>query len=539
MEDNSSEEKDSENVEIKSDENENHEEKESTVEKRKEAMKDKVSHWFKDHYNLMLFGVLILAFVVRVYYFILTKNQPLWWDEVSYGSLAKNLAFGLFENADALIGEKVIRPLFLPLLWSLLFKIGIGEIGARLLFEFIPSIISVFLIYLVVKEAYDKKIALISAFVLAISWMHIFYSMRLLTSVPALFLLLISVYFFIKSENENFNSKYFGIAIFFLSLSFLMRYIFNSLGFVYAAYILLLRRKYLLKKEFWIAGIIGVVPLIAFFLINYFTSGSFYPAFGVYTASFAQKPGPAWYTIGFLTHILRNPLIVLFTIGILYALFNLVIGYGLIRNKKYLRSNLLLLLLILVPLYFFIFVVRASEDRYLFIFFLSIAVFISQAIFLIYDFTKKYNKQLAVVVLLVILLFSGYAQLKFADSLIKGKKDSYAQMKEAFLWIEENSQEGESVMASYTELYSFYYGNRIAYGYPANETLFLEEIDEKKPDYFIVHAFNSFPQYILEFPEKHSDRFTPVKFYTFDGTNPILVIYKVNYPQDSINQTLF
>ncbi|MEM3074692.1 MAG: hypothetical protein QW727_02000 [Candidatus Pacearchaeota archaeon] len=61
---------------------------EEKIEKRKQ----KIKNWLSDKHNLVLFGILIFAFIIRLYYFALTKNQPLWWDEAEYMSAAKSYA---------------------------------------------------------------------------------------------------------------------------------------------------------------------------------------------------------------------------------------------------------------------------------------------------------------------------------------------------------------------------------------------------------------------------------------------------------------
>jgi len=47
----------------------------------KKSLKEKIKIWLKDPYNLVILGVIIFAFAIRLYYFSLTKNQPRWWDE--------------------------------------------------------------------------------------------------------------------------------------------------------------------------------------------------------------------------------------------------------------------------------------------------------------------------------------------------------------------------------------------------------------------------------------------------------------------------
>jgi len=55
-----------------------------------EERKSKVLDWFKDKNNRILIGILIFAFAIRLYYFIMTKSQPLWWDELCYGCFSES-----------------------------------------------------------------------------------------------------------------------------------------------------------------------------------------------------------------------------------------------------------------------------------------------------------------------------------------------------------------------------------------------------------------------------------------------------------------
>src|SRR3989344_6583926 len=149
-----------------------------------ELRKGKVKSWIKNPFNFAFLGIMLIAFSLRLYYFFITKNQALWWDELSYGGIAKtNFFYGYLGNApEMIINEIKIRPPLLPLLWSLLLKIGSTEAISKFFLELIPSVLSVILVYIIGKKIYDKKTALISSFILAISWMHIFYTMRMLTS---------------------------------------------------------------------------------------------------------------------------------------------------------------------------------------------------------------------------------------------------------------------------------------------------------------------------------------------------------------------
>src|SRR2546423_3270696 len=79
-------------------------------------------------YDLIFLALIVCALALRIYYFFLTKDQPLWWDEAEYMLKAKALAFGTPET-----GWYKSRPVLLPFLAAGLFKLGIGESAIRLL----------------------------------------------------------------------------------------------------------------------------------------------------------------------------------------------------------------------------------------------------------------------------------------------------------------------------------------------------------------------------------------------------------------------
>ena len=51
-------------------------------------LRNKIEMFLRNKYNLMFFGIILIAFIIRLYYFIYTYNQPLWWDEAEYMSMA-------------------------------------------------------------------------------------------------------------------------------------------------------------------------------------------------------------------------------------------------------------------------------------------------------------------------------------------------------------------------------------------------------------------------------------------------------------------
>src|SRR3989344_1878264 len=155
------------------------EEHEEVIKKRQ----DKVFAWLKDPLNFSLVAVLLFAAGIRLYYFFLVGNQPLWWDEACYGSLAKNLLTHQWDGTQLIIGETHIRPMLLPIMWAALLFLKMPESVIRFTLELIPSILSVFFVYLIGKEVFNKRVGIISAFIFSVLWVHLFYTVRLLTHI--------------------------------------------------------------------------------------------------------------------------------------------------------------------------------------------------------------------------------------------------------------------------------------------------------------------------------------------------------------------
>ena len=111
----------------------------------------------KDHNWLILLTFLILI-GIKLYYFSLTYNQPLWWDEADYMNQARAWAFG-----SPSWEMDIVRPIFFSFILSGLFKIGLEELSIRLL-ELILGILAMFYFYRLVRDMYNKYIAIAAAF---------------------------------------------------------------------------------------------------------------------------------------------------------------------------------------------------------------------------------------------------------------------------------------------------------------------------------------------------------------------------------------
>ncbi len=482
---------------------------------------------FKDNKNYLVAVIIFIAAIIKIYFFNLVKNQAHWWDSLAYGSLAKNLVYHRWEDVPFLVHESIIRPPLFPLLWSWLIRIGSSDYTVIFITNIIPSIISVFLIYLIAKEMYSYKIGIISAILASVSWIHIFYASRALTDIPSMCLALTSIYFFVKSY-DSLNPKFWCLSVFFLSFAVLFRYSYGLIALIYITFLIFTHKTKLVKKKsFWLGGIVGAIPLIIFVMFNLLSSGSIFPAATNYVSSAEEKTAFAWYTLSFVNSILLTPILILFYMGLILIVVKTLMSYGFISKTKETRMNLFNILLLLITLSFYIFFLKASEDRYLMS--LSSVFFIFSAIGLrfLYRLVSPYNKNIALSLCILIIVWSAYSQISFAKSIMIDKKESFKQMKEAFEWIHENTPENVLVTGDWAEPYTIYYANR-------NIEVLPQDLDFSKftltADYVVLTAVHQPNEkvgtYVNSLVEKGI--LSPIKVFYFDESqkNVAVIIYK-------------
>jgi len=504
---------------------------EEIIEKRER----KVINWLKDKYNISLILILILSFIIRLYYFNITKNQALWWDEAVYASLAKNLVLHIWNGTSEIIGESMIRPILFPFFLSLLMKIGLNEIAIRFLFVLI-STVSIFFLFLAVKEMYDKKTALITSLIFSVLWIHLFYTNRIMVHIPELILLFPSIFFFVKSmKGEEFNFKYFAFSLFLLSIATLVRYpigiIFFAFIIIFLIYLIGKGFKFFFNYRLWILLVIGVLPLLIFFIANFINTGDIFPALfgGTYLKPTTLEGGvSAPFSWGFLNYIplyLQSLFFIFFIIGLGKAMFELIISYDFITKNKKLQNHLLLILLLILICSFFVFYLKGGEDRYLFPASISMVTFTSMGIVFVHNLLKKYNKILALIVIIIILIFGTYQELKFSDSIIKIKVESYSQQKQAFEWIKDNTPKDSILLGNGIYPYVMYYSERKYIESPNNLSEFLKI--ENQTDYLLIQAFTPPPDYIDSYLQNQKE-WKPINAWFFDEqkTQPVVIIYK-------------
>ena len=522
-----------------------------------EKSKQKLKEWLKDRNNLALIGILIFAFFVRLFYFILTKNQPLWWDEAGYMAAAKTYAgIGNYQL------ESIRLPGF-PLLMSIFFRIGLtSEPFMRFIALLIPSIILIFLTYIMIKEMYpDKKVALISTAILSVLWENLFYSNRFHTENLALIFEFLAIFIlfktYMKKENAWFiTPKYSLIWIALLSfISIIFRP--GNIMFVPAVFlfIIILNRSFFLsKKGLLVSGIFIVLAIIAAFIVlprmapegfagyyhpeNPFAWNVLAVFYGFYQSIAPWIPSVFFYT---------------FLFGLLILVLDISIGFAKLKKISRtaedleLKSDIFNVILLVSVLFIFIFLMRpytGFEYRWFFVFLPAMLAFTSKGAIALTQYIGdivKSNK-VSTILLLVMVVLGVYTQVVFADRIIDDKLTSYIQVKQSGLWLKDNANPSDIIVTASVPQHA-YYSERTIYNFNVNgtsndnEAIFTQRISQAKPRYLVLSSIQRgfTPDWAYTWPQRNNQTAIPVQIYYADveKTMPVLIVYELKFSRNS------
>jgi len=509
---------------------------EINLEEKKKQINETIRNIFKKKSTVLLILILFFSFIIYMYYFNLTKDQALWWDEAEYMAGAKALAFGIPYDIH------VQRPILFSFLGSLLARIGFGELGIKFLLSTLPGWLCALVIYLLAKEMYkDKKIALISAFIMSIFWMLIFYSMRIMTDSLSLLFGLLALLFFWKGYVKKQNNKYIWFVAPLVVLSFLTRLTGIYYGVILILFLFITEQfKFLKNKHLWISFLISMIPIALFLLWEFFYHGNALAFMTGYSGPPATSPD--YKTIlGFIyTDYTRPVFFIFFLVGIFFVLINVFFSLDLMLKKKDKRAyaNLFLIIIFFFILLFTLFAIKQAENRWLIAMAVPIFIFSAKGIVHIYNLLRKNTGKSIAVLFLVIILFSGaYLQIKYGDLIIKSKIPSYSHVKELGLWLKENSNPDDVILSLSLPQLS-YYSERRVYSYSESEEkskqLFDNLVKEYKPRYLTlsgIYEMHLAPKWIFTWPQENPDKIRPVHVIYADETQQqaIFIVYEFIY----------
>lgn len=474
--------------------------------------------WIKE--NWIFLGIVIFTIGIRLYYFFLTLGQPLWYDESVYMLISQKFAFGVDYSFPA------VRPILFSLITAMFLIIKNNELLPRL-FMLVLSMFSVWGMYLLGKEVVNKNVGLISSFLMSIFYLNLFFTYRLLVDLPSLTFFIFSALFFYKYCKTK-SGKFLYLASFVVAVGTLFKLSTAFILIPFFIYILTTERMgFLKKKETWIALTIFLMTLLPYIIWGYSEFGGF-----VFTQA-SSHVAPESYLSGL--GILKNYLMLfptylswiilyVFILGLIF-MYKIVIYFDKVikgGNDK-LRRDFYLFLIFIIPLVLISIFINHNEDRYIFIVFPSIMIISSSFIWKIYEFIKKNNKVIAIILLVLLLIFPTYYQLNSADKLIKNKQDSYLDVKQAGLWLRENSNDSD-IIATRSQPQIRYYSGLDTIGISPTEEEFEQSLTNETK-FFMISIFESHPEWAYSYPERKN--LTLARVHVNQDNQPILVIYNL------------
>ena len=490
------------------------------------ALTEKIRLWLRKPANFYLLAILIFAFILRLYYFLLTQDQALWWDEAEYMAYAKKIVFGTPYD----ISPK--RVVLFPFLISLIFRVGLSEQSVRFFLVLVPSVLVVFFTYLLAKEMYSEKIALLTAFLTAVLWIHLFYSARVMNDEMSFLFGLLAFYFFWKGYAFGKNNKFVYISGFFIALSFLLRPAGIYYGVIIAIFVLITENfKFLKKPALWGMVLVFLLTLSPHLIWSYYHHGDALAFTGAYGGPGEENFG--WDAFKFIPLYTEKVFLAFFFMGLI-TFITIILGFDqILKGSKKYQNDLFIAISMIFLLGINIFVLRSFEERWFMAMSFAIFIITSKGIMLTFQLIKKYIKELGAITIIILIIFSGaYIQLKHADQIIKLKVNTYAEIRAAGLWIKDNSNPQDSVWSRSLPQLAYYSERRVfrenSSVLDVAEQELLNQLNEEKPKYFVLYVFENHAPWMFEFPAKYPEVFVPVQVYTLNN-QPILVIYKISY----------
>jgi 4-amino-4-deoxy-L-arabinose transferase-like glycosyltransferase len=490
--------------------------------KQVDARKERIIEWFKRKENLLLLGVIIFALAIRIYYFLQTLDQPLWWDEAEYMNMARAWAFGLDYNFIS------VRPVLLSLISAGFMLISSGEFLSRTMI-LLFSILSVLGTYYLGREMYNKKIGILAAFLMSALYLNLFFSFRLMVELPSLTCIIFSAAFFWRYIKKGDNrSLYLATIICALGTLFRITTVIVLLVALIVAF-LTYRGRLFKRKEFWIAIILFLLILAPYIIWGYFQFDGFVI---LQAAQWNKSPG---FSTGLsnLTFYLSNfptyfswPLVIIFIIG-LFSFYKIILALDLIikGKEKNLNRQIFLFLLFLLPILINSFSLGHPENRYILYSFPAIFLISSEALLKIFNKFKS-QKVLVTILLIIFLAYFTHFQINSTDNLIQSKISSYGDIKTSGEWIGENIDPSSPVFTRSAPQVSYYsQGNILRLTEDKEE--FLEQLKSIKDAYLMVSLFEPHEQWMFEYPSENNLLPVNVLFLDAQESRPSVIIYKL------------
>jgi 4-amino-4-deoxy-L-arabinose transferase-like glycosyltransferase len=218
-----------------------------------------VTHLFrKNFYQYALIAVCLIFLLLKLPFL----NHSPAWDESVYLGMGKYI----YSGGNSGLWE-MIRPLGLPAITGLFWHTGMNQLIASRIFSLLISVGCIITVFLIAKELFDKRHALLSALILACTPIFFYYSEYVLTDHISTLFLMLSILFLIR-ERFILGGIAGGIAFWFKFTHIL--YVVAVLIFIaYKIFTIKKRKDMLEHSHFIIFGVIMLGFVAAYFSSNY------------------------------------------------------------------------------------------------------------------------------------------------------------------------------------------------------------------------------------------------------------------------------
>ena len=507
---------------------------------------NKIVTWLKE--NWILTAILIIALVLRLFFFQATvmQGQTSWWDSAEY------LSIGLHYSDGTPYMVSPIRPPLFQYMLAGLISAGATEWFMILLLTLLPSVFVIYCIYLLVKEILGKRAGLISAFFAAVSWNFIFWSNRAQPDFISLAVQVLAIYFFWKMmavkddppEDSTWDSEKLGTAKKLRTKYAMIAAAYAAFGFYFKISALLIplglaifvlikdRLSAFAKKEYWIYLVTYIGCFIPYMVWAWISFKNILPILVPYSDQIIRDTAYGWGTLAFFNIFGLQWMFWIFLVGMIATLKVFLYLDIIAKDKeKAFDYRILVITFILLMLAFFVFYIRAIEDRWIFLllpFMCLVCASILESLCKFFD--GKDLRWVGVVIVIGLLMGTAYEQVTYGKILLDQKKGSYMEVKQAAEWMASNSRTSDIIMSiSYPQ--TVWYSKRHVETYSTMDvTTFEEYLNEHHPLYVTVSVFEPHPQWIYEWT-LDSNNAVPVNAYYQDvaQTQPTLIIYQLQY----------
>ena len=403
--------------------------------------------------------ITIIAVFLIIKFLTLNLYKIIWWDPAVNIGIGKYIysfgSAGLWESS---------RTLVWPLMLGLLWKTGLNVFFAGRILDIIFGALCILMAYLIGERLFDKKSALLTSLLLALSPTFFFFNGIMLTETSSTFFALAAIYFFI-------TDKYFISGCFF-GIAFMARFL-QLFAFIAAILPILLYHKNRIKnlKRIFLGFAIASAP---FFIINL---AMYHNPFFPFLQQVYLSVNSGWVNYHqinyyFIELLKENSLYLLFVFGIFLIFKNHD------KNKKIIPIAFL-------PGFIFFNLIKQKEMRFLIILFPYMYLLISYGIVYLLDKLKNnlFKKIICILIILSFILSGAQAYEYFKSETAKINQYLELQAK-----LESDNVKGKIWISS--PIIPVFSSKKISYlmYYPVFNEEKKNEIESLKPDFIFLDS---------------------------------------------------